>query len=94
MRGFCQHGLNKWACNHCDVRVDLSTDDDAVQFQDTEYDSLMKGLEDVEANRCHICKKPFVPAQDCTNYITGKWDGHTYKAACDHYPSFLRVSIG
>lgn len=58
---------------------------------------LQKVLEDVKLNRCHVCKVPYIPAEDCTVLSgprKGKWDGYSYKGNCGHFPKNLRISIG
>ena len=39
---------------------------------------------------CH-CGKLLEPAQHCKNYVTKKWDGHSYW--CKEHPKFI-LSIG
>ena len=48
--------------------------------------------EETLLRRCPKCKKEFVPAEDCKNYTTGEWDGHSYKPGCKHISSKFRIT--
>ena len=44
--------------------------------------------------QCLTCGRKFVPAKDCLNYSTGKWDKHSYKFDCMCDNPKLRFSRG
>jgi len=47
-----------------------------------------------ELKKCEKCGKPLIPDLEAVNFVTKKWDGHTYKYNCDCHNNKLRVSIG
>lgn len=60
-----------------------------------EFEHLKEMLKDID--KCPECKAPWIPALDSVIFSgprKGEWDGHTYKASCDHFPSNIRHSIG
>lgn len=49
-----------------------------------------------EIRKCFICKKPLKPDLKSLNYVTKKWDRHTYFPCecCGKGDKNLRISIG
>lgn len=47
-----------------------------------------------DLSRCPHCKTPFIPDNTSLNFITKKWDKHTWKPNCDCYPKDIRIHIG
>lgn len=48
-----------------------------------------------DSNECMLCGTPMIPAKDCKNFNTGKWDGYSYKFNCDcNSNKDLRICIG
>lgn len=47
-----------------------------------------------ELRKCQDCKTPFIPDNTALNFISKKWDGHTWKPNCRCYKKNYRISIG
>lgn len=48
----------------------------------------------IDNKACHTCGVEFVPDLESVIFGTKEWDGHTYKANCEHIPETVRISIG
>lgn len=48
-------------------------------------------------NQCPECGRNLVPDLEATTWSgpnKGKWDGHTYKGDCEHFPEDIRICVG
>ena len=52
---------------------------------------MIKKEKKIKRPVCLNCGRKLIPASECKNYVTGKWDEHTWKCEC--LPG-LYLSIG
>lgn len=70
-----------------DLKAGVISVEDALGF-------IKSYIQGVGMEKCTYCGAPFAPAEECVSDHTGKWDGHTYKGTCQHFPKDIRISIG
>ena len=54
----------------------------------------LDNLTEEDLLKCSSCGIKLVPDKKSLNYITKKWDGHTYKSVCKCISENVRVCVG
>ena len=49
-------------------------------------------LTEEDLAKCSKCGEKMVPAEECINFTTKKWDGYSYKFNCKCQDPNLRIS--